>query len=186
MSRFRLFGIAGKAYTGKDTLGLLFGEVGYVTLAFAHPIKQIFAALLGVQAPELDALDKEAMRTELGGKSLREAYQTLGTDWGRNMIWDGMWIHQAAMQCHRVKQSGHRPGVVFTDVRFNNEADWIREEGGQIIHLAKPHARTARPHESEQGVRFVRGDKLVLNNGTQQDLAKELYEILSAKGGNTQ
>jgi hypothetical protein len=162
-------GIAGKARSGKDSLAKL-AFPDWFHLAFANPIKEMEEIVLeGIEnIPE----DKEEIIPELG-VSRRHIQQTLGTDWGREMIHPDIWVMCAMREAQDVElMHPDLPGIIFTDVRLDNEADWIRSRGGWIIHINRPDAPEVRKHSSELGVRHDATDLIVENNGSLDDLKK--------------
>jgi hypothetical protein len=111
------------------------------------------------------------------GKSLRELYQTLGTDWGRDMIDVNLWVRHLA---HRL-QAYPAANVVVSDVRFENEADFIRANGGTIIHIDRDAAPKTREHVSEAGITFKQGQDIwISNNGTPETLYDKAAQTLEA------
>ncbi len=76
--------------------------------------------------------------------------QTLGTEWGRNLIASDLWIR--AWQ-HALANVPAGVPVVVDDCRFPNEADAVVAAGGicvRIERLFSNGAGTASVHESEQ------------------------------------
>ena len=70
-------------------------------------------------------------------------------------------------------------GIVITDIRFDNEADWLRKLGGSVWHIHRPNAsgpigESAR-HISEAGVAMQAGD-LKINNTASFDALATLAE----------
>ena len=100
------------------------------------------------------------------GKSLRELYQTLGTDWGRDMIDENIWVRQLE---NRLKYYAG-VDVVVSDVRFENEAEFIRLNSGTIIHIQRDTAEAVRSHTSEAGIKFMIGKDLLINNNSSLDV----------------
>lgn len=156
-----LIGITGKAGSGKDTLA---GFLGYPVDHFASTLKLMLAAA-GLPEPTVRA-SKEAEIPGLGF-SWRRAAQTLGTEWGRSLNAD-LWLLLLERRC---RTSGHAV-IVIPDVRFENEAAFIRKHG-VLCHL---HGREttagegAETHASEQGVKSLAGDYCIFNEGSLQDL----------------
>ena len=100
--------------------------------------------------------------------SPRKSSQLLGTEVGRG-IDVNIWVKNAEMF---VKQ---HPGwtVVITDVRFDNEAYWIRNRGGIVINIVRDKDDIEEnTHSSESGLRPENIDLIIKNNGTKE----EMYE----------
>lgn len=169
-----LIGIAGKARSGKDTLANSLEVRGYYRYRFATPLKKFAALLLEKTPSQIESMDYAEPQAALGGKTLREFLQLLGTDFGRDMIWQDIWVHQMQRGYEyllsRVEDFSV-VGVVVTDVRFENEAQWIRAQGGLLVHITRDDAGPVNPHKSESGVSFAEGDIAVVNDGSLEDLA---------------
>jgi hypothetical protein len=160
-----IIGITGKARSGKDTLADYFVKRhGFRRIAFADPIKRALCAML--RDPTLfDAERKEAQIPHLGVTPCRDPItprllaQTLGTEWGRNIISPNLWVDLMMREAYLTGANR----VVVTDVRFENEADLIRDLGGYIVHIERPGAATVRAHSSEAGVTLHEGDFRIIN-----------------------
>lgn len=157
-----LIGIAGKAGSGKDEVATYLKNAhNFKQLAFATPVKDAIEAMFDIDLITLEqAGQKECSLEGLENTSLRKLYQTLGTDWGRNMIGKDIWITQARRQL--AKLAGF--DVVFSDVRFENEAEFIRQQGGTIIHVDRNTAKAVRDHSSEDGALMHPSDDMVILN----------------------
>lgn len=167
-----LIGLAGAARSGKDTAGKILSELtGYPTYALASPIKQVCNELFGWDDRHSNG-DLKEKQDAFWGISPRYAYQTLGTEWGRNLIRDDIWLVRALMKYHEFGS------LIITDVRFQNEAHFIREQGGLIIHIQRDGVSPVLAHSSEAGVDFDESDVLVSNNSTIEILEKNLDALV--------
>jgi len=125
----RLIGLTGPAGSGKDTVAdLLCSQHGFVQIAFADPLRDGIKAMFPwiTDTHLTDRALKEAPLAELG-KSPRQILQTLGTEWGRDLIHPEIWLIAATHRLAKLRASSpclHIAGVVVSDVRFENEADW--------------------------------------------------------------
>ena len=112
-------------------------------------------------------------------RSPRQLMQSLG-DWGRGldpMLWLTL-ADRALESMARYEAMGH-PGVVITDVRYENEAHFIRERGGVIIHLDRPDANPVHAHSSERGVSgSAYTDICIRNDGTLNDLYCKVADVM--------
>lgn len=129
-------------------------------IAFADPLKEMVRILTA-------SSDKESRPPELCGKSVREALQSLGTDWGRNMIGENIWIEAArkrisAALAKQVASSGEV--IVIDDCRFDNEAELIKSLGGIIIRIERP-GLVKMSHASEAGISDQLVDHTIRNDG---------------------
>lgn len=161
-----IIGIAGKARSGKDTLANMIVEItGGYRYGFADPIKLMTDAWL--ERGEDTNAAKEAPIPQLG-KSRRQLWQTLGTEWGRNLIHPDLWLIIAGWALEK-----WGPGMVISDVRFENEAAWIRSKGGLIVHIERPEADGkvgVANHASEAGIRMDSNDGYFLNDRGLDDM----------------
>lgn len=165
-----LIGVTGRARAGKDTLAQILGYYGYARVALADPLRRVIASLTGMTFEELvNSPDKELPHPKLGGVSPRRAMQTLGTEWGRDLIWQDLWV------THAMDQIAHHPRVVIPDVRFDNEADAIRSRGGIILHVHRDAGETkVEAHKSEDGVTPHATDLHIYNNGSVSQLERQV------------
>ena len=161
-----LIGIAGKARSGKDTIARWFVmNQGFIQYAFADPLKRAASEMFGVPLSHFyDDKRKETVNS-FWGISPREMAQKLGTECGRKVFFDDIWVRRAQKEAEENLRSDGCAGVIISDVRFDNEAEWIRSEGGIIIHVSREQDAvwTVRNHVSEAGVTFKSGDLMIKN-----------------------
>ena len=89
--------------------------------------------------------------------------QTLGTEWGRKMVNDTIWIDAAKAM---IQQQLKTNDVVVDDCRFDNEADAIHSLGGVLIDVMRPGYGASATHASEHGVATAKLDYCILNSRT--------------------
>jgi hypothetical protein len=170
-----IIGIAGRARAGKSTAAelLLRMGAGKYLYSFADPLRAMLKAGLGI---DLDnpywAMRKEDPMPEFGGHSPRALLQSLGTEWGRQMVDANLWLTLAAKA---LRQRG--PGMIVADVRFANEAAWVRGMGGIVLHIERGNAPAVRPHASEAGVRQLPGDLRIFNESSLDSLHVGLAKL---------
>ena len=61
--------------------------------------------------------------------------------------------------------------IIIKDIRFENEADFLRRHNGQIWHIVRNSAQKVHAHTSELGIKVATGDVLINNDGTLEELA---------------
>lgn len=170
-----LIGLTGAARSGKTTaaqhLAVLFGFIHY---AFAHPLKAMLAQGFNLSDAHLEGALKEQPLPWLG-KSPRELLQTLGTEWGRGMVHGDLWLLLAEQNLDSLANCypGGR-GIVVSDVRFENEAAFIRERGGVVIHIQRPDAPSVATHCSEAGIAIRDSDLVIHNEGELSDFLEQI------------
>lgn len=162
-----LIGIAGLARSGKDTVAdHLRDRHGFSVFSFAKPIKAGLCAMLDLDPGRFGGVEKEEVIPWLG-VSPRHLMQTLGTEWGRDLVDPDIWLEVMGMKLGRAGVEH----AVISDVRFKNEADWIRAQGGVMLHMRRPSAAPVRAHRSEGGINCcLNTDLLVGNDGTLAEL----------------
>ncbi len=172
----KLVGITGKARSGKDTAAdFLCSSMGYSKYSFAKPIKEAVKVMFGLTEHHVNGHLKEVVLSDLG-VSPRFLMQTLGTEWGRETVNKNVWLLAAQRQIDNLKAFGNG-FIVIPDVRFENEASFIRKNGGLLIHISRDNCDKVLAHDSENGVAFMPHDVQVLNNGTVSDLHSHLVTI---------
>lgn len=101
--------------------------------------------------------------------SPREIMQRVGTNFFRN-IESNFWLNQAELVLAKTES------LIITDVRFDNEAQWVRDKKGIIVNIIRDSDRTDY-HVSETGISREYIDLNLENNGTIEEL-KNGIEVL--------
>ena len=177
MGAIHLIGLAGFAGVGKDTVAaVLARDHGYRRYALADPLREGLAVMLGLDREVFEDRTRKEAPIDWLGRSPRYLMQTLGTEWGRDLVAADLWLRVAE---RRIAALG--PRVVVSDIRFDNEADWVRALGGVVWHIRRP-GFGGGAHRSESGVRVRPGDAVIANDGTLDALAARVAEALRAAG----
>lgn len=166
MNRLYLIGLTGRAGAGKDTAAL--GPInvfGYTRVTFGDQVKHMLAAGLDLDIEIFhDPILKEQPIDWLG-KSPRQLMQTLGTDWGRRMAHPRIWV---LLLERLLAAAPHGTRIIVPDVRFEDEADFIRTHGGEVWHVQPTGDRRTTQHAehaSERGIAFnTEQDRVLINN----------------------
>lgn len=175
----RVLGVHGRKRVGKNALGdILVEEYGFAQMAFADPLRQMLQVL---PMPSEYREDKKLETIPEYGKSYTELMQTLGTQWGREMVHDQLWINVAMQRVKLFEGLGYN-NVVITDVRYENEARMIHDMGGGIIHLMGNRGVVANDHSSESTLPPQYLDYVMVNNGTIEDLKHEAFRLMEQLG----
>lgn len=200
MRRKTLIGITGLIGSGKDTVGNAVKDLWREEIekdSFARPLKQMIAKMLNVPYAMVDGTTDESRKwreTVLPdiGKTPRELMLSLGTEWGRDLVHFDLWVILAARRFKRAPW-----GVYFPDVRFDNEAAWIKRVGGVILKTVKTiplvdcgeaELGLHPQHRSEGGISSVFVDRFVYAepgdlDGLQSEAMKALKELGACPSG---
>jgi hypothetical protein len=162
-----IVGFTGFKQSGKDTAALALYEMGYEKVSFAHPIYQIAAIF------DFDLDDKNAVHP-VWRITLRQFLQVVGTEMFRNIMDDDVWIK------HMEHIHGLPERAVVTDVRFPNEAAFIRRKGGIVIRICRD-TKEYDCHASEMGQSSITPDYTINNNGSVEELHQAVRSILDAR-----
>lgn len=142
-------------------------------MSFAEPIKAMVSCLTPCK-------DKDARPPSLCGKTLREVYQTLGTDWGRKMVGEDIWILAGRARLDELLgdvESDVIRGIVLDDVRFDNEAELIRSMGGLVVEITRSSVPQME-HSSEAGIARDLIDYSFANEGDVATLQHQVRDYL--------
>ena len=172
--------------TGKDTAAnRLIEASGWSKVSFAAPLKRGLSEMLGIP---MEDIENPIIKNEPNykfGKSIRYMLQLLGTEWGRDMIDDSIWLTLAKESIERQFQRGIN--VVNTDLRFSNEAKMIKDMGGYIIHIIRNQNANgemsmktgAQAHASDAGIPIELIDYTIYNDHSIQMFEDEALRIVT-------
>jgi len=197
-----IIGLVGFIGSGKGTVGDILEQKGFIKDSFAKPLKDACAVMFGWSRELLEG-DTEMSRkwreepdsywSEKFGREFtpREALQKMGTEAGRDVFHKDIWVISLL---NRAKGKD----VVVTDVRFENEINYIHDNGGIVIRVKrgsdplwfdtllkcksyndkKKFMLHERVHESEWNWVGANFNYTIENKGTIQDLGKEVERVL--------
>lgn len=165
----RLIALCGLATSGKSTIAeyLLENRFDFCSARFAEPLKTMLVAL-GLSDEQLYGGLKATPSELLCGKTPRFAMQTLGTEWGRDLIGDSIWTNAWSAQVREAFADDF--SVITEDLRFANEAAAVRALGGQIWRVTRSSLTQALSHVSETEQAKIAVDAEIFNNGSIKDL----------------
>jgi hypothetical protein len=137
----------------------------------------------------------------------RLALQTLGDGWGRNECYENIWAEYATRAANKIasgkygydqkrglyeygapflpKRIGEPPtNVVITDLRYQNEAEAVRQAGGKLVRIKRKvkKLKVAPTHKSENDLLGLHDDDFdwVLNNkSTLEDLWGQVDSMMN-------
>lgn len=177
----KLIGLSGYAQSGKDTVGSIITTLyGHKPISFSDKLREfLYAQDLYIEGPFGSAIRLNAVVDQVGWEAarvefpyIRELQQRTGTDAGRTLLGDTVWI-DASM-------ADMKPGgsYVFTSVRFPNEAMRIVEAGGLIFRVTRPGVEAVNDHPSDTALDDWEFDGYIENDGDLVDLQGEVMSAL--------
>jgi len=174
MNGLIVVGITGAAGAGKGTVASM---LGWHEISLADPVYGMIANMTSCSVEQLKDREFKEQVIPWLGKSPRQLLQTLGTDWGRAMVSKDVWLKIAAHRIRFARVAEGRACIVVPDVRFDDEAEMIREDfGGVIWEVTRPGSATCVAHVSEAGISRRLIDRTLVNGGT----LDEFREVVQA------
>lgn len=182
-----MIGLSGYARSGKDTVAdYLVQKHGFVKMAFADPMREAlyrldpFITVGGVSGIALSHAVKHFGWEGLKDLSpdVRPLLQRLGTEVGREMFGEDFWVDYA------IGQSWKHERVVFSDVRFQNEAYAIQKNWGYNWRINRPGVEAANGHASEHDLDgYEMWDAVIDNESTLTQLRRKV-DVLIEEANN--
>jgi hypothetical protein len=168
--------LVGYGRSGKDTAAMGLVSKGWKRRAFADPIREL---AWKVNPKIMDEFTLRMLVGEHGWDdakvtypAIRQCLQNLGQG-VREIIGDGAWISAIEPRIW----SNIEDGVVITDCRHPNEAEFIQEIfGGQVIRITRPGVGPVNNHISETAIDDIEPDYVIENDSTPEELQRKLVE----------
>ena len=203
-----LIGLVGLAGSGKDSCASLLQPLGFVQIAFADRLRDEVAAAFGIDLRTLtDPVLKHTPLSALAVVNSADAafvarMEALGHDlqaprsarwlmqhWGteyRRAQHQAYWVDQVVMRIAGLRAAGHCR-LCISDVRMPDEAACVIVLGGHLVRVQRADAQAymdaeARRHASEQYAATAPVQATIVNDGTLEDLSRELVVTLTALG----
>lgn len=187
-----LIGISGKIGSGKDTAAEIIQHLTnpmkldmfpYEVKKFAGKLKTIASILTGIPVEKFE--DQEFKKQYLGEDwnyqidkfnpiqkmTVRELLQKLGTDALRDGLHTNVWVNAL------LADYNENSNWLVTDTRFPNEAKAIKDLGGVVLRIERSTCQLGT-HPSETALDNYTFDYVIHNNGSKEDLEKELIKFL--------
>jgi hypothetical protein len=189
MEKYKLIGITGRKFNGKDTVGnYLINKYNYKNIAFAGALKKACQEIFGFTDEQVYGNEKEII-DEFWKTTPRKILQYIGTDLFRNQlkniipdIGEDIWIQVVKRKIIDIWKENPEQRIVITDVRFQNEVNIIEELGGIIIKVSRPSINSNIDiHESELQIDNLKisSNIHILNDSSLEDLYDKINYIIT-------
>ncbi len=178
MAIISVIALVGQAGSGKSEVAKhLVTNHDYVRVRFASILKDM-CKVLGLTDQQIEGDLKEEPSSLLLGKTPRHAMQTLGTEWGRNLIHPDLWAHAWKVKVTQKLLDGHK--VVCDDCRFINEAKIVRTfRPKQTWRIVRKGILPLMTHQSESESEMILVNRTIKNNRTIGELKTAVDSILA-------
>ena len=166
-----LIGIRGKKRTGKDTVGAMGVEwlrkhyCSAVRVAFADQLKEEVARATGVSLEDIE-VEKAHWRPML---------QWWGVEFRRYYHGENYWIREMTKKLIGMEEDF----AVITDVRLENEAEFVRKSGGLVVRVEREIDAEDSP-SSEIGLDgYQHFREVIRNDGSLEDLRQKVGDFMA-------
>lgn len=188
-----IIGVNGPIGSGKDTVAQAMEPMGYTQMSFSDTLRLAGAVTFGV--PLRFFLDRELKERPLPGSTMtpRKLIQLLGTEVVRT-IDTGIWVNRMLLRAFSAVPvlDAIRDGapskltaaggikIVNADVRFENEAVFMRSISPGIVRLRRPGTSLAagNGHASEAGISPAASDIWLDNDGSKADFEAKVVRMM--------
>jgi len=176
-----ILGLISPAGGGKDTVAHYLKEYGYERVSLADEVRKDMLELVDIPKEYLERYKDKQLRLvfgqwdeHVGYFSIRKFLQKYATDIIRERFDENYWIRRALLSA-----CDHTQKAVVTDVRFQNEIDYIKAQGGLIVYIDRAgYGGKIKNHKSESLANDPnvkqKADLIINNLGTLEDLEKEV------------
>lgn len=180
-----VIGINGIAGAGKDTVAQMVAlslstdhKMNVQHFAFAHNLKQAASIIFNVPLDYFHDRDLKEKIIPYWDMSPRQMAQRLGTEACRKGIRDDIWVKSLEYSISKSEADL----VFITDVRFDNEAEFVKQYG-KVVNLERNTQERIKDsdHASEAGIKKENVDYRIVNiTGNPFIAAAELQRIILA------
>ena len=184
----RLVALGGLKGSGKSTAAQALLDRGYIRVKMAGALKAMLRTLLSHQGCSANYIDrclegdlKEEPQLILKGRSPRYAMQTLGTEWGRDLMNENFWADVALNRVQHLLREGY--SVVVDDLRFPNELGFLEAISGLCSVYITREGVTPGEHCSENLLGPEDFHSVLDNDNTVEELHAELLATLRGAEG---
>ncbi len=163
-----IIAFTGKMGSGKDTCATLLCKnlCNHKRMMFAGHLKNVTKIAFKWTDDHVNGSLKD-VTCPYWGVTPRYVLQTLGTDYLRNYIDENYHTKIIDLDIKQYIRDGYK-SIILTDLRFPNEANYVKENGGIIIKVDRPGLDGVSSHQSES--HDIIPNITILNDGDEKDL----------------
>jgi hypothetical protein len=180
-----LVGFTGRAGAGKTSICKMIShgarkskKISTKELAFATPLKKVVGKIFDWSPAriehgkgEIDKKWSEIFKTEVTPRSM---LQKIGMAF-RTEVDPDFWVKLIQNEVAKISDKGSKDVVVlFSDVRFPNEVDFIKSQGGILVKVLRPGELIPADHPSEKYWNEFEADLIWHNNLSLEDQKNQL------------
>ena len=194
MKSNKIIGLSGAKRSGKSVVAqYLIDNYNYHEYAFAMPLKNALNAIFQFSPEQLHGNKKEEV-DKYWGVSPRELMQSVGTDLFRNELGrvcknfgssNDIWVRCFERWVQTIHDNSEQQqkniNIVVSDIRFENEANKVRELGGIIINIKRnTDINQYSQHESENNKNSLSKyfNYEIENNSSKEELYEKIKKII--------
>lgn len=172
-----LIGIAGKMGSGKDFITTTY-IIPYIENILKEKILQFcFADQIKVNVMTKNNINYHDLYISKS-ESTRKLLQIEGTENGRNIFSENIWINYLTNWVDVFKNRGIN-NFIITDVRFKNEFEFIKNNGGIIIKINAPNRNHQRLYKESNGDTLIYNKlKNHISECDLDDISNSLYDYV--------
>jgi hypothetical protein len=177
----KCIGISGKKRSGKDTFFNILHKYNpeYKNIKFADKLKTICSLITGYPIEYFYNGDMYDTYLPSWGMTIRQFMQKLGTETFRDGFDQNVWVKSLQDNINE------NDCVVITDVRFLNEAGWVKTNGILIRINRNYKVFDKDTHRSEIELdNYNDFDYVIDNNSTYENYINQIQEVLKQIGLN--
>ncbi len=174
-----IIGVMGPKFSGKSIVAEALTHQGFTRFAFAGKLKEAAMLIYGLSHEQVYGNLKEEVDPRYG-VAPRFIMQQFGTEVCRSIHLD-TWIlalERQILWSFRGRYS--EIAVVIDDLRFTNEAEYVKRWGGVIWEVHRPGYGYSEEHSSEERP-AISSDTDLQNVGTLADLCQTALEALEVE-----
>jgi dephospho-CoA kinase len=171
-----IIGLSGYAQSGKDTVAkYLVENHKFKRIAFADALRDMAYKsnpMVGDGLRLRDLVDDYGWDVAKQNSYVREYLQMSGLA-AREVLNENVWVIAA------INKMDGESNYVITDVRFQNEAVFVRRLRGQIWRVKRNNVAAVNNHISESALDAYKFDQIITNNGS----IAELEDLIKKRMG---